>query len=114
MTLTELADTPLTVGSRDLSQDLFGREYQLEVAVAVVRLEAGFVIDDLYMEARRRAADAGLDPPKESAVRKSLAKLVAAGAVDVLPPARRGSPGYYSPAADSAFWPFALQLATRN
>jgi len=110
MTVQELRSAPLTQESRDLSNEIFGRPLQLEVAAAATCLEQGFVIDDLCMEVRRRAETAGLDPPKESAVRKNLAKLVAAGALDVLPSSRPGSPGYYSPAQDSAFWSFALEL----
>jgi hypothetical protein len=114
MTISELAQAQLTAESRVLSNAIFGRDYQLEIAAAAAGLEAGFVTDDLWMETRRRAEDAGLVPPKESAVRTSLARLVSAGALDLLPPSRPGSPGYYSPARESAFWPFALELYART
>jgi hypothetical protein len=110
MTLPQLAQTATTQALRDVSQTVFGRPHQLEIAAAIAGIQGGFEIDDLHREAQDAASSAGLDRPSRSATQKNLAKLVAAGAVNELPPPRPGVPGYYSAAAASAFWAFALEL----
>lgn len=112
--MPEVAQAALTPRSRELSNAVFGRPHQLEVATAVGAMDAGFVVEDLVLKARERATDAGLDPPKESAVRKNLTKLVSAGAVSVLPSTRPGIAGYYSVDETAPFWPFLLDLYGRT
>jgi hypothetical protein len=114
MTAGDLARATITEASRRLSQEIFGRPHQLEVAAAVGELHDGFVIEALLKKAEVRAIAAGLAPPKQSAIRKNLERLVKAGAVRSLPSPRPGSPGYYSAAGDSAFWGFASQLYERG
>lgn len=111
--IKSVAHARLTQESRDLSNAIFGRPHQLEVATAVAAMDGGFVIEDLVIKARERASDGGLDPPKDSAVRKNLARLVSGGAVDALPPTRPGIAGYYSVGEASPFWPFLLDLYER-
>ncbi len=114
MTVHEVAQATPTTSSRALSKTIFGRDHQLEVGVAAAHMEGGFAAEDLVLEARRAAADAGLDPPKESAVRTNLARLVTARAVIEFPQPRPGSPAHYSAAKESAFWAFALELYSRS
>lgn len=109
----EVTQATISSASRKISNDLFGREYQLEVASAAAGLEAGFLVEDLVDEVGRRAHDAGVEVPKQSAIRKSLARLVEAGVIDMLPAPRRGSPAHYTAAPDSGFWLFAVQLYAR-
>jgi hypothetical protein len=111
MTLA-LADARLTGEIREISNLIFGRPYQLEVAAAIAALGTNSTIDEIYMRTRERAKNAKLDPPKEGSVRKSVERLVTAKAVHGFPAQRAGNPGYFDPNSESAFWDFALELHT--
>lgn len=112
MTLARLARSGLTEQTREISNAVFGRPYQLEVASAIAALDANSTVDEIYMKTRERAGEAQLEPPKEGAVRKSVDRLVIAKAVDGFPPQRPGAPGYFAPNSDSAFWDFAAELSS--
>lgn len=113
MTIPEVRQATVTRASRRLSNGLFGREYQLEVAATAASLDPGFLVEDLSEEVTRRAREADVEVPKLSAVRKNLAKLVEAGVVDMLPASRPGSPAHYTAVVESGFWTFAAQLYAR-
>jgi hypothetical protein len=110
MTLGRFVEAEPTEEARTLSSLVFGRPYQLEVAAALAALQDSSTIERIYLKARERASAAGLDPPKEGAVRKSIARLIDAKAVDEFPGERPGSPGYFSANSGSGFWDFALDL----
>jgi hypothetical protein len=110
MTASEVVEERITNELRALSKAVFGREYELEVAVAVAALGKGSTVEEIFLKARERAAEAGLEVPKESAVRTSVERLVSATALTELRSPRPGVPGYFEPRPNGAFWTFALEL----
>lgn len=107
--IRKAAEVPPSRRLRSASQDLFGRESQLETAFALAAVgPASF--EEVLAEVGRRAANESLHPPKASAVRKGLAKLVDAGCATRLGEGP-GVTQYFAPQAASAFWPFLLELA---
>jgi hypothetical protein len=110
MTASEVAEERITIEVRALSKAVFGREYELEVAAAAALLEKNSTVEEIFLKARERAEEAGVEVPKESAVRTSLERLVAATALTGVPSPRPGLSGYFEPRSDSAFWDFALEL----
>lgn len=110
MTASEVAEEQITSELRALSKAVFGREYELEVAAAAALLEENSTVEEIFLKARERAEEAGLEVPKESAVRTCLERLVIATALIGMPSPRPGVSGYFEPRMDSAFWTFALEL----
>src|SRR3954453_17619247 len=80
MTLPQLAHIVPTQSLRALSQTVFGRPHQLEIAAAVAGIQEGFEVDALHRQAQDAATSADLDPPSLGATRKNLARLIAVGA----------------------------------
>jgi hypothetical protein len=110
MTASEVAEEQITTELRALSKMVFGREYELEVAAAAALLGENSTVEEIFLKARERAEEAGLEVPKESAVRTCLERLVTAAALTGVPSPRPGVPGYFEPRTGSAFWAFALEL----
>jgi hypothetical protein len=110
MTLSDLAAAPLSVGVRRVSNAVFGRPHQLEVAAAVAALGPNSTIEEIALKCRERGDDAGLEPPKEAAVRKSVERLVVMKAVDSFPAPRPGSPAYFAPVSANPFWDLAMKM----
>jgi hypothetical protein len=110
MMLSRLSEAQLTDEVRKVSNSVFGRPCQLEVAAAIAALDTNSTIDDIYMKTRERAEEAGLDSPKVGAVRKSVDRLATARALVEFPAQRPGTPSYFNPNSDSAFWDLALEL----
>jgi hypothetical protein len=110
MTASQVADERVTKELRALSKAVFGRGYELEVAAAAVSLEKNSTVEEIFLKARERAEEAGLEVPKESSVRTCLERLVRANALTGHPSPRPGVAGYFEPRSDSTFWDFALEL----
>jgi hypothetical protein len=110
MTASEVVEEQITAELRAVSKGVFGREYELEVAAAAATLGGNSTVEEIFLKARERAEEAGLEVPKESAVRTCLERLVIAAALTGVPSPRPGLPGYFEPRTDSAFWAFALEL----
>lgn len=109
-TLSGLADAQISLPVRKVSNSFFGRPHQLEVAAAIAALSTGSTIEEITLQCRVRAVEAGLEPPKEGAVRKSVERLVLVKALDTFPSPRPGSPAYFAPTAASPFWDLALNI----
>jgi hypothetical protein len=62
---------------RDISNEVFNRPHQLEVAQAASRQAASFSAGEVIGAVRERARDAGQAPPGDSAARKNLQRLAA-------------------------------------
>jgi hypothetical protein len=104
-----IAKRQLTPSARDLSQELFGRPHQLEVAAAAARLEPTFSFEEAYEEARSTALSAGLEPPGRSAVRTNLQRLARAGALTQVLGTRTGEKHAWVRAESSSFWTWLAQ-----
>jgi hypothetical protein len=113
MTLRSAARAESSVRCRGLSNDLFGRSFQLEIAFAAAALTSGFTLEELESEIRARAIRADLEPPKSSAVRTGVHRLMNVGVIIELSSPRPGVPTYYQPAPNSSFWPFVMELMGR-
>jgi hypothetical protein len=109
-TLSGLADAQISVSVRKVSKSFFGRPHQLEVAAAIAARGTGSTIEEITQECRERAVEAGLEPPKEGAVRKSVERLVLIRALDTFPSPRPGSPAYFAPLSSSPLWDLALSI----
>jgi len=110
MTLPSFAAVPLTADLRNISNRVFGREYQLEIAAALAALDRSSTVEEIFLKARERAESADLEIPKESSVRTAVERLAVAGAVTEFPSPRPGIAGYFEPRPGSSFWDFALEL----
>jgi hypothetical protein len=110
MTASQVAAQRVTGELRALSKAVFGRWYEIEVAAAAASLEKNSTVEEIFLKARERAEEAGVEVPKESAVRTCLERLVRANALTGHPSPRPGVSGYFEPRPDSAFWDFALEL----
>jgi hypothetical protein len=104
-----LAKRQLTQSARDLSQEVFGRPHQLEVAAAVARVEATFTFEEAYEEAKSRALSAGLEPPGRSAVRTNLQRLARAGALTQVVGASTGEKHAWVRVESNPFWTWLAQ-----
>lgn len=110
MTVSDISGVRTSNGLRALSNSVFGRHYELEIAAALADLGESSTVEEIFLKARERAIDAGLEVPKEGAVRTSVGRLVTAGALSALSSPRPGIPGYFEPRTQSAFWAFASEL----
>jgi hypothetical protein len=108
--MTSLTDVKPTQTLRDLSNSLFGRPHQLEIAVAIASHSGALTIDEVLDLAQMRAGEAGLDVPKRGAVSKSIDRLVLAKALEEFPSPRPGSPCYFTQIDGSSFWGLVGEL----
>jgi hypothetical protein len=99
---------------RELSNRVFGREHQLEVAQAVLALGEDMAADDVVDEVRRRSAAEGGGRPSGSAIRNGLVRLEPMGAVTCARSGKVGTADVWLRQTDSTFWGWLAQVAPRD
>jgi hypothetical protein len=99
---------------RAVSNRVFGREHQFEVAQAVLALGEDMAADDLVDEVRRRSAAEGGGRPSTSAIRNCLERLEPMGAVKCARSGKVGTADVWLRQTDSAFWEWLADVAPRD
>src|SRR5262249_27303144 len=100
---------------RHISDEVFNRPHQLEVAQAVALQEESFQAGDVIDAIGERCSADGEEPPSDSAVRKNLTKLARLGVVKHVKSTVRGSAGIWT-REPGPFWEWlkGLEAVLRN
>jgi hypothetical protein len=98
---------------RRLSNLIFGRDHQFEVAQAVAVLDPAIGAEDVIDEVRRRSAAEDGGRPSEATVRKCLERLELMGAVRSARSGRVGVADVWLRQDDSPFWRWLQAIAPR-
>jgi hypothetical protein len=99
---------------RALSNRVFGRDHQIEVAEAVLVLGNDMSADEVIDEVRQRSASEGGGRPSPTAIRNCLERLEPMGAVRCARSGKVGTADVWMRETTSGVWEWLAEVAPRD